>query len=86
VKVLVKHDVETGGRKDEAGNVVPAHFIKTILASCEGKIIFEAELGPAVSKDPFLSFSFKNGKKGDMVSVTWVDNKDHSRMDETKIR
>ena len=86
VKVLVKHDMETGRRKDEAGNLVPAHFIKTISASCEGKIIFEGELGPAVSKDPFLSFSFKNGKKGDKVSITWVVNKDDSRTDETNIR
>lgn len=58
----------------------------SVSASCEGKIIFEGELGPAVSKDPFLSFSFKNGKKGDKVSITWVDNKDDSRTDETKIR
>ena len=50
------------------------------------RLFFEGELGSAVSKDPFLSFSFKNGKKGDKVSITWVVNKDDSRTDETRIR
>ena len=31
--------------------------------------------GPAVSKDPYLKFSFKGGKAGDDLKVSWVDNK-----------
>lgn len=85
VKVLMKHDMETGLRKDSAGKTIPAHHITTITASCKGKQVFEAQFGPAVSKDPFLNFKFKGGAKGDTVSITWVDNKNDKRTDEAKI-
>ncbi|HLB17239.1 MAG TPA: thiosulfate oxidation carrier complex protein SoxZ, partial [Burkholderiales bacterium] len=32
VRVLMAHPMETGQRKDAAGNVVPLHFIQTITA------------------------------------------------------
>lgn len=85
VKVLIKHDMETGQRKDASGNLVPAHFIQTVVATCSGRVIFEAETGTSISKDPFISFKFKNGNKGDKISVTWTDNKGDSRMDEVSI-
>ena len=37
--------------------------------------MFTALWGPAVSKDPFVKFSFKGAKKGDDLKITWVDNK-----------
>ena len=40
-----------------------------------GKTVFTALWGPAVSKDPYLKFSFKGAKKGDELKVSWVDNK-----------
>ncbi len=85
VKVLIKHDMETGQRKDASGNVVPAHFIQTVVATCNGRTVFEAETGTSISKDPFISFKFRNGNKGDKVSVSWTDNKDDSRVDEVSI-
>ena len=30
---------------------------------------------PAVSKDPYVKFSFKGAKKGDDLKVSWIDNK-----------
>ena len=32
VKILMRHDMETGQRKDASGKVVPAHYIKTLVA------------------------------------------------------
>ncbi len=85
VKVLIKHDMETGQRKDANGAVVPAHFIQTIVATCNGKPVFEAETGTSISKDPFISFKFRNGNKGDKVAIHWADNKGDSRTDEVSI-
>jgi hypothetical protein len=31
-------------------------------------------MGPAVSKDPYVKFSFKGAQKGDDLMVSWVDN------------
>ncbi len=37
--------------------------------------MFVADWGAAVSKDPYVKFSFKGGKKGDELKIGWVDNK-----------
>ncbi|VVE31799.1 SoxZ [Pandoraea morbifera] len=85
VKVLMSHIMETGQRKDASGNIVPAHFIQNVTVTSNGKTVLSAQWGPAVSKDPFMSFKFKGAKKGDKVSVTWTDNKGDSRTDEATI-
>lgn len=85
VKILMKHDMETGQRKDAAGKTIPAWHIQTVVASYKGKEVFHAQFGPAVSKDPFLNFKFKGGAKGDKIVVTWVDNRGERRTDEAAI-
>jgi len=85
VKILMRHDMESGQRKDSSGKLVPAHFIQTLVAKAKDKVVLDAQFGPAVSKDPFLSFKFKGAAKGDKISVTWVDNKGDTRTDETTI-
>ena len=85
VKVLMKHDMESGQRKDAAGKVIPAWHITTLTAKVKDKEVFAAEFGPAVSKDPFLNFKFKGAAKGDKISVTWVDNRGDTRTDEVAI-
>jgi sulfur-oxidizing protein SoxZ len=85
VKVLMRHDMETGQRKDASGAVIPAHFIQKLVARCNDKVVLDALMGTSVSKDPFLSFKFKGGNKGDKVSVTWNDNKGDSRTDEVVV-
>ncbi|MBZ2209593.1 thiosulfate oxidation carrier complex protein SoxZ [Massilia soli] len=85
VKVLIRHDMETGQRKDAAGKAVPAHFIQNLVAKWNDKVVLDAVMGTSISKDPFLSFKFKGGAKGDKVSVSWTDNKGDSRTDEAVI-
>lgn len=85
VKVLMAHVMETGQRKDASGQIVPAHYIQTVTAECNGKPVMTADWGPAVSKNPYLSFKFKGGQKGDKIKITWVDNKGETRTDEGTI-
>ena len=85
VKVLMAHEMETGQRKDAAGKLVPAHFIRSVTATHQGKVVLSAQWGPAVAKNPFLEFTFKGGAKGDKVVVTWEDNKGERRSDEATI-
>src|SRR5438876_3753642 len=75
VKVLMNHAMETGQRKDAQGKTIPAWFIQNVTATHDGKTVLSAQWGPAVSKNPFLSFKFKGGAKGDKITITWVDNK-----------
>ena len=85
VKVLIRHDMETGLRKDPAGQLTPAHFIQTLTVKCNDKVVLETNMGIAVSKDPFLSFKFKGGAKDDKISVTWVDNIGDTRTDQVVV-
>lgn len=82
VRVLMAHEMESGQRKDAAGNLVPAWFINEVSASHNGKVVMTAEWGPAVSKNPFLQFTVKGAKAGDKIAVTWKDTKGDTRTDE----
>lgn len=85
VRVLMAHIMETGQRKDSAGAVIPAHFIKEVKATVGDKTVLTAEWGPAISQNPFLHFRFEGARAGDKVKVTWTDNKGESRTDEAVI-
>ena len=85
VRVLMAHIMETGQRKDSAGNLVPAFHIQTVTATWNGKPVLSAQFGPAVSQNPVMNFTFKGGAKGDKVIVNWVDTKGDKRTDETVI-
>ena len=54
-------------------------------AQVKGKVVFTAEFGPAVSKDPFLNFKIKGAAKGDEIVVDWVDSSGDKRSDKAKI-
>jgi sulfur-oxidizing protein SoxZ len=85
VRVLMAHIMETGQRKDSAGNVIPAHYIEDVTATVGDKTVLSAKWGPAVSQNPFLHFKFKGAKPGDKLKVTWKDNKGESRVDEVTL-
>ena len=86
VRALMSHEMETGQRRDSAGNTIPAHFIQWVVATHNGRTVLRAEWGPAVSKNPYLQFEFSGGKPGDRVQITWTDNKGETRADEVVIK
>ena len=75
VQALIQHPMDTGLVKDAKGEIIPAHFIQELAFEHDGKSVFVANWGTAVSKDPYVKFSFKGGKKGDDLKIGWVDNK-----------
>ena len=85
VKVLMSHIMETGQRKNQAGEAIPAHYIRTVTITCNERTVLAAQWGPAVSANPYLSFKFKGGQKGARLQVSWVDNTGDSRSDEVTV-
>ena len=75
VKVLMSHPMETGRKKDDFGQLVPANFVQLVTASLNGKTVLEAQWGTGIAKNPYLTFRLKGAKVGDIVAVTWVDNR-----------
>ena len=67
VQSLIQHPMDSGFIKDSAGKLIPPHYIEVVTFEAAGKTVFTAFWGPAVSKDPFVKFSFKGAKKGRSV-------------------
>ena len=85
VRILMAHEMESGQRKDAAGKTIPAWFIQEVLVQHAGRTVLSAQWGAAVSKNPYLQFSFKGGKVGDRITVSWVDSRGDKRSDEVSI-
>ncbi|MGV7212749.1 thiosulfate oxidation carrier complex protein SoxZ [Bradyrhizobium sp. UFLA05-112] len=85
VQALIQHPMDSGFVKDSKGELIPAHFIQELKFAHDGKDVFVADWGPAVSKDPYVKFSFKGAKKGDDLKISWVDNKGASDTTTAKI-
>jgi sulfur-oxidizing protein SoxZ len=87
VKALMSHAMDTGLAKDKkTGKKIPAHFIKEVKCDHNGKSVLVANWGVAISKNPYLSFKFKGGAKGDTIKISWNDNKGESDSAEAKIK
>jgi sulfur-oxidizing protein SoxZ len=85
VQALIKHPMDSGFVKDAQGKLIPPHYIEVIEFSCNGKVVLTGLWGPAVSQNPFIKFSFKGGKSGDTIGVSWVDNKGEKASTAAKI-
>lgn len=85
VKVLMGHPMETGRRKNDLDEIIPAHFIQLVTATLNGKTVLEAQWGTGISKNPYLTFHLRGAKAGDKVAVTWHDNKGESNSGEIAV-
>ena len=86
VKALMRHPMETGMRKDQAGGSIPAHFITEVAVLHGDQTVMQAHWGAAVSANPFLGVRFQGGQSGDAVRVVWTDNQGGTGEGETTIR
>ena len=82
IRVLMQHPMETGQRKDDKGQTLPANFIQTFTISHNGKALIDGQLNTSVAKNPLFGFRAKGIKPGDKISVAWLDNLGNNRQDE----
>jgi sulfur-oxidizing protein SoxZ len=85
VRILMRHPMETGQRKDAKGEIVPTHFIQSVVVSHNGNTVLDAQWSQAISRDPFLGLRVKGAKAGDKITVVWIDNKGDKRSDESTV-
>ncbi len=87
IKALMTHPMETGGRKDtKTGEKIPAHFIQEVVCKHNGATVMSADWSGGVSKNPYVSFKFTGGAKGDDVELSWTDNTGKSDAQTAKIK
>ena len=85
VRVLMGHPMETGQRKDAAGNLIALHFIQEVAVKLSGRTVIEGQISQAVSRNPVFSFRVKGAKAGDKIEISWLDNKGDKNRTETAI-
>jgi sulfur-oxidizing protein SoxZ len=82
IRILMQHPMETGQRKDEKGQTLPAHFIQVFSVSHNGKPMIDGQLNTSVAKNPLFAFKARGLKTGDKLTITWLDNMGNRRQDE----
>ncbi len=85
VKTVIQHVMETGQRRDGAGNLVPRDIIHTFTASFGGQQVFKAEMQPGVSANPFIQFYMRATTAGELLLV-WEGDKSFKVEEKVPIR
>jgi sulfur-oxidizing protein SoxZ len=73
IKTLATHIMETGNRKDAAGNKIPRDIVHTFTATFDGTPVFSADLGSGIAANPYIAFYLKVPGPG-TLELTWLDD------------
>ena len=74
VKTLISHKMESGLRKDsKTGEVVPRQIINKFVCTFNGEQVFASDWHPAISANPYISFTFKAEESG-TFRFEWTDD------------
>ncbi|MCC0075246.1 MAG: thiosulfate oxidation carrier complex protein SoxZ [Rhodobacter sp.] len=73
VKTLVNHDMESGQRRNSAGETIPRQIINRFTCEFAGVMVIDAYLEPAISANPYIEFEAVVPASGDFV-FTWYDD------------
>ena len=72
IRAMIAHAMETGHRMGQNGVAIPRRIITRFTCTYGGDEVFAAEFFPAVSANPFVSFSLVAAESG-TVAFTWTD-------------
>ncbi|WP_282608558.1 thiosulfate oxidation carrier complex protein SoxZ [Pelagibius sp. Alg239-R121] len=73
IKTLISHKMESGQRKDKQGNVIPRSIINHFTAKFNGEVVFEVDIEPAISANPYLQFKMRVDEPGEFEFI-WNDD------------
>ena len=73
IKTLISHDMESGQRKDKAGNIIPRKIINKFEVTFNGKSVITVDIEPAVSANPYVEFDMLVPEAG-TVKFAWTDD------------
>ena len=74
IKTLMSHIMETGYRHTADGEVVPRDIITSFSCRYNGNEVFRADLFPASSANPFITF-FTTATESGKFEFEWTGDK-----------
>ena len=75
VKILMIHPMETGRKRNDFDQLIPAHYIQLVTVTLNDLLVLDAQWGTGISKNPYLTFRLRGAVIGDVITVRWQDNK-----------
>ncbi len=73
LKVLISHPMETGQRRNDMGQPIPRDIIHSFRCTYNNELVLDADFYPAISANPFLSFTALAEESGQIV-MTFTDD------------
>ena len=77
IKTLMSHIMETGFRHTVTGDAVPRNIITSFTCRYNGVEVFSADLFPAITANPFLSFTTIATESG-TIDFQWIGDRGFS--------
>jgi sulfur-oxidizing protein SoxZ len=84
IKTLISHPMETGYRRDNMGQPIARDILHTFVCKYNNVEIFRADLHPAVSANPFLTFFTRATESGEFT-MTWTADDGETHTETVKI-
>lgn len=75
VQAVLKHPMHTGNSRDpNSGEIIPAFFIEIVTVKLGEQTLMTCDWSRAISKNPYLSFSFSGANLNDTIHLNWTDS------------
>jgi sulfur-oxidizing protein SoxZ len=84
IKTLISHVMETGFRPDDTGRQIPRDIITGFVCKYNGEEVFRAQLFPAISANPFFTFTTLATESG-TLTFEWTGDNGFSATESAKI-
>lgn len=85
IKSLIRHEMETGHRRDDFGKPIARDIINSLVVTYAGDEIFRAQLFPGVAANPYFAFTTIATESGDVV-FTWTDDKGEKTVEKRTLK
>lgn len=72
IRAMIAHPMETGYRPDSQGRLIPRDIVNRFECSIDGEPVFACDLFPAMSANPYLSFTMTAVASGELT-FRWRD-------------
>jgi len=76
VKTIISHQMETGLRHDDQGEVIPRKIVNRFVCRYGGAVAFSVDLHEAVAANPYLEFYLRATESGQLEFVWEEDGGD----------
>lgn len=77
IRAMIAHPMETGHRMGPNGVAIPRNILTRLVCTYNGTEVFAAEFYPAMSANPFVSFSLVATESGTVV-FEWTGDEGQS--------